>query len=87
MLPPASTPPQGRRGRPCRFPDILGVAHRLKVDASHLRRVLTGERESQRIIEALKAQGHYFADLALKNREAYLAKMASRRAGIKTTAA
>ena len=87
MLPPASTPPKGRKGRPCRFPDILGVAGRLGVDPSHLRRVLAGERPSPPIIAALRAEGHPFADTAEKNRKAYLSAMAARYGSGHTTAA
>lgn len=58
--------PKRKRGRPCRFPDIGGAAAAIGRSREHLYFVLTGARQSARVVEDLKAAGHPLAAVAEK---------------------
>lgn len=51
-------------GRPCRFPDITGAAQAIGRSREHLYFVLTGARQSARVVADLKKAGHPLARIA-----------------------
>lgn len=53
-----------KRGRPCRFPDIQGAAQLIGRSREHLYFVLTGARQSARVVADLKRARHPLAEVA-----------------------
>lgn len=65
-------PAQKRKpGRPCRFPDILGASRAIGRSREHVYAVLTGARQSARVVEELKKARHPLAPIAEKAQRHY----------------
>jgi hypothetical protein len=64
-MPPAIPKSKPSR-RPCRFPDIGGAATAIGRSREHLYFVLTGARQSARVVADLKAIDHPLAPVAEK---------------------
>lgn len=60
------TIPKCKSRRPCRFPDIAGAAKLIGRSREHLYFVLTGARQSARVVADLQAAGHPLAAVAEK---------------------
>ncbi len=53
-----------KRGRPCRFPDIVGAAAQIGRSREHIYAVLTGARQSALVVSELYKIGHPLAPIA-----------------------